>query len=132
MLGISPNTMIHKLNVYLSFLPIWQKKRVFTEERDIAIAEEVRKLQEVDFISEVYYPNWLANIVMVKNANGNWRMCVYFIDLNKACQKDSNPLPCIDLLVNSTAGHQLLSSMDTFSRYNQIRLYEVDQKPHLS
>ena len=64
---------------------------------------------------------------MVKKANGKWRICVDFTDLNKACPKDSYPLPCIDQLVDSIAGHQLLSFMDTFSCYNQIKMDEVDQ-----
>ena len=80
------------------------------------------------FIWEVYYPNWLANVVMVKKANGKWRMCVDFTDLNKACPKDSYPLPRIDQLVDSTVGHRLLSFMDAFSRYNQIRMDKVDQE----
>ena len=65
--------------------------------------EEVLKLLEVDFIREVYYPDWLAKIVMVKKANGKWRMCVDFIDLNKACVKDSYPLPRVNVLVDSMA-----------------------------
>ena len=65
---------------------------------------------------------------MVKKANGKWSMCVDFIDLNKACPKDSYPLPCIDQLVESIAGHKLLSFMDAFSGYNQIRMDEVDQE----
>ena len=80
------------------------------------------------FIREVYYPNWLANVMMVKKDNGKWRMCVNFIDLNKACPKYSYPLPRIDQLVDSTAGHKLLSFMDTFSGYNQIRMNEADQE----
>ena len=51
-----------------------------------------------------------------------------FTDLNKACLKDSYLLPCIDQLMNSTAGHKLLSFMDAFSSYNQIRMDEVDQE----
>lgn len=54
--GINPNTMVHKLNVCLSFPPVQQKKRVFTQEMDKAIVEEVRKLLETDFIRKVYYP----------------------------------------------------------------------------
>ena len=55
-------------------------------------------------------------------------MCVDFTDLNKACPKDSYPLPRVDVLVDSTAKHQLLSFMDTFSSYNQIRMHEDDQE----
>ena len=93
MLVIDPSIIVHRLNVSLSFSPIQQKKQVFTQERDKAIAKEVRKLLEVDFIREVYYPDWLANVVMVKKANRKWRMCVDFTDLNKACPEDSYPLP---------------------------------------
>ena len=78
------------------------------------------------FIREVYYPDWLANVVMVKKANGKWRMCVDFTDLNKACPEDNYPLPRVDILVDSTAQHQLLSFMEAFSGYNQIRMDEVD------
>ena len=118
MLGINPSAMVHKLNVCLSLLLVQQKKRVFAQERDEAIAGEVCKLLKANFIREVYYPKLLVNVVMVKKANGKWRMCVDFIDLNKVCPKDSYPLPCIDLLVDSTTGHQLLSFMDAFSGYN--------------
>jgi len=79
------------------------EKRVFAQERDKAIAEEVRKLLEADFIREVYDPEWLANVVMVKKANGKWRMCIDFTKLNKSCLKDNYPIPRIDLLVDSTA-----------------------------
>ena len=118
--GIDPSVMVHRLNVSPSFPPIQQKKRMFTPERDQAIVKEFHKLQEASFIREVYYPDWLANEVMVKKASGKWRMCVDFIDLNKACPKDSYPLPQVDVLVDSTARHQLLSFMDAFSGYNQI------------
>ncbi|XP_030945651.1 uncharacterized protein LOC115970120 [Quercus lobata] len=108
--------------------PVRQKKRLFAPERNDAIKDEVQKLMGVSFIREVYYPDWLANVVMVKKANGKWRMCVDFTDLNKVCPKDSYPLPRIDQLVDSTAGHKLLSFMDAFSGYNQIRKDEVDQE----
>ena len=78
------------------------------------------------FIQEVYYPDWLAKVVLVKKANGKWRMCVDFTDLNKACPKNSFPLQRIDQLVDSTAGHKLLTFMDAFSGYNQIKMAEGD------
>ena len=55
-------------------------------------------------------------------------MCVDFTDLNKACPKDNYPFPRIDTLVDSTARHQLLSFMDAFSSYNQIKMEESDQE----
>jgi hypothetical protein len=105
-----------------------QRRRTFAAERNQAVAEEVEKLLKAGFIREVDYPEWLANVVLVKKSNGKWRMCVDFTDLNKACPKDSFPLPRIDLLVNSTSGHELLSFMDAFSEYNQIYMEEADQE----
>ena len=65
---------------------------------------------------------------MLKKSNGKWRTCVDFTDLNKACPKDSFPLPRIDQLVDSTDRHKLLSFMDSFSGYNQILMDEENQE----
>ncbi|KAL5816291.1 hypothetical protein ACOSQ3_024669 [Xanthoceras sorbifolium] len=54
-------------------------------------------------------------------------MCVDFTDLNKACPKDCFPLSRIDQLVDFTSGHQLLSFMDAYLRYNQVRMLEPDE-----
>ena len=63
---------------------------------------------------------------MVKKSNGKWRMCVDFTDLNNACLKDSFPLPRVDQLVDSIVDHELLTFMDAFSSYNQIRINKED------
>ena len=65
---------------------------------------------------------------MVKKADGKWRMCVDFTDLNRACLKDSYLFPRIDTLVGSTARHELLSFIDAFSGYNQIKMSEEAQE----
>ena len=65
---------------------------------------------------------------MVRKNNEKWRMCVDFTDLNRACPKDSYPLPRIDTLVDSTTRHELLSFMDVFSGYNHIKMKEEDQE----
>ena len=65
---------------------------------------------------------------MVKKANGKWRMCVDFTNLNQAYSKDSFPLPRINQLADSTAGHKLLTFMDAFSGYNEILMAEEDQE----
>ena len=92
------------------------------------MAEKVRKLLEAGFIREAYYPDWLANVVMVRKNNRKWRMCVDFTDLNRTCPKDSYPFPRIDTLVDSTARHELLSFVDAFLGYNQIKMKEEDQE----
>ena len=65
---------------------------------------------------------------MVKKASGKWCICIDYIDLNKACPKDSFPLPKIDQLVDATSGHKLLSFMDAFSGYNQIQMAPEDEE----
>jgi len=54
-------------------------------------------------------------------------MCVDFTDLNKACPKDSYPLPSIDALVDSASGCKLLSFLDVFSGYNKIMMHPRDE-----
>ena len=130
--SIDPSVITHHLNICPSSKSVQQKKRVFAPERNNAIKDEGQKLIVAKFIREVYYLDWLANAVIVKKANGNdTRICVDFTDLNKACPKDSYSLPCIDQLVDSTTGHKLLSFIDAFSGYNQIRMDRVDQRRHL-
>ena len=91
MLGIAPKVIQHKLNVNPEWKPVQQRRRTFAPEQDQAVAEEVTKLLMAGFIREVYYPEWLANVVRVKKANGKWRMCVDFIDLNKGMPKGRLP-----------------------------------------
>ena len=126
--GIDPAIITHRLNVSPSFKPVKQKIRSFAPERKKAINEEVVKLLQAGAIREVEYPKWLANVVLVKKANGKWRLCIDFTDVNRACPKDSFPLPRIDLIVDSTTGHELLSFMDAFSDYNQISMDPDDQE----
>ena len=56
--------------------------RSFAPERQKAINEEVGKLLQAEAIKEMEYPEWLANIVLVKKANGKWRLCIDFTDIN--------------------------------------------------
>ena len=126
--GIDPTVITHRLNVSPSFKLIKQKRRSFAPERQRAINKEVGKLLHAGAIRKVEYPEWLANVILVKKANGKWRLCIDFTDINKACPKDSFPLPRIDLIVDATAGHELLSFIDPFSGYNQISMDPNDQE----
>ena len=67
-------------------------------------------------------------MVLVKKLNGNWRVCTNFTVLNRAYPKDSFPLPQIDHLVDATERYELLSFMDAYLGYNQIRMDLVDEE----
>ena len=126
--GIDPTVITYRLNVSPSFKPVKQKRRSFAPKRQKATNEEVSKLLRAGAIREVEYPEWLANVVLVKKENGKWRLYIDFTDINKACPKDSFPLPRIDLIVDATVGHELLSFMDAFFGYNQISMNPDDQE----
>ncbi|CAL9004835.1 unnamed protein product [Prunus brigantina] len=126
--GIDPQIICHRLHVNPAIKPIAQKRRNLAPKWVAIIEAEIDKLLAADFIEEVSYAEWLANVVLVaKKDKGLWRVCVDYTDLNKACPKDNFPLPRIDQLVDSTSGNQLLSFMDAYSSYNQIMMYEDDK-----
>ena len=124
--GIDTEVMEHHLAIDPKHRSTKEKIQSHAPERQKAIAEEVDKLLKAGFIKEVNYPDWISNVVLVKKANGKWRMCIDFKKQNKACPKDSYPLPRIDQLVDATSGHELLTFMDAFSGYNQIRMAPKD------
>ena len=126
--GIDPAIITHRLNVSPSFKPVKQKRRSFAPEIQKVINEKADKLLQVGTIKEVEYLEWLANVVLVKKANGKWRLCIDFTDVNRAYPKDSFPLPWIDLIVGATVGHELFNFMDAFSGYNRISMNSDDQE----
>nr|GEV40357.1 reverse transcriptase domain-containing protein [Tanacetum cinerariifolium] len=99
-----------------------------TPERARALQAEVQKLVEARIMREIYYHDWLSNPVMVKKHNGSWRMCVDFMDLNKACPQDCYPLPEIDWKVESLCGYPFKCFLDAYKGYHQIQLAEADEK----
>jgi hypothetical protein len=92
------------------------------------IVEEIKKLEAAGLVRGVLHPTWLANPVVVCKANGKWRLCIDFTDLNNACPKDPFPLPFIDQIVDSTSGCDLLSFLDAYSGYHQIFMSKEDEE----
>ena len=125
--GVHPDIITHRLSVYKEARPVAQKKRNHGEDKRLATRSEAEKLLKAGFIAEARYSTWLANVVIVKKTSGKWRMCVDYKDLNKACPKDSYPLPNIDRLVDGAAGHKILSFLDAYSGYNQISMHHSDE-----
>src|SRR5213083_684450 len=92
--GVPREVIEHHLAVFPDARPIRQKVRR-------------QALECQDIIREVRHPYWLANPVVVPKANGKWRVCIDYTDLNKAYPKDPFPLPRIDQIVDSTGGCDL-------------------------
>jgi hypothetical protein len=118
--GVNRDVIEHSLNVDPSFRPRKQRLRIMSDDKAEGARNEVKRLLNAGVIREVTYPEWLANTVLVKQANGKRRMCIDFTYLNKACPKDEFPLPRIDSLVDAAASSELMSILDCYSGYHQI------------
>ena len=118
MVGIHPEIMCHRLNINPQVKAVHQNVRALDADHYKDLKDEVDHLLKIGFIRESYYPNWLVSPVLVIKPNETWRTCIDFTDLNKACPKNSFPLPRIDQLVDAKTGHELLGFMDAYSGYN--------------
>jgi hypothetical protein len=126
--GVNKYVIEHSLNVDPTIRPRKQKRRKMSDDKAEDARNEFKRLLSAGAIREVTYPEWLANIVMVKKANGKWRMCIGFTDLNKACPKDEFPLPRIYSLIDATTTSELLSLLDYYSGYHYWMKKEDEPK----
>ena len=122
MVGINPTMASHKLNVVRTAKPVRQKVRRFHSDRHQIIQTEVDNL---GFIREVKYPEWLTNVVVVPKKGSKWRVSVDYNDLNEACLKDGFPLPRIDQIVDVPARHEILSFQDDQRMINYVCLVKL-------
>jgi hypothetical protein len=125
--GVNRDVIEHSLSVDPTFKPRKQRLRKMSDDKAEGARNEVKRLQSAGIIREVTYPEWLANTLMVKKANGKWRMCIDFTDLNKACPKNEFPLPRIDSLVDATTSSELMSLLDCYSGYHQVWMKKEDE-----
>ena len=116
--GVPRELIEHSLNVSVTAKPIKQKLQRLAQDKKEAIRVEITWLLATDFIKEVYHLECLANPVLVRNKNKEWRMCVDYTDLNKHYPKDPFDLPRIDGVVDSMAGCELLCFLDCYSGYH--------------
>ncbi|GJV25649.1 reverse transcriptase domain-containing protein [Tanacetum coccineum] len=96
MTGIPRELAEHRLNIHPRTFLVWQKKRAMAKERSEAITTE--------------------------KTDGTWHMCNEFTSLNKACLKDSYPLPKMDQKIESLEGYKLKCFLDAYKGYHQIRM----------
>ena len=79
---VDPNLICHHLNVNPSVIPKKQPPWHSSKDHSDAVNDEVIKLKQAKTIKEVFYPEWLADIVVVKMKSEKWRVCVDFTDLD--------------------------------------------------
>ena len=125
---VDPSFICHHLNVNPSVTPKKQPLRHWSKDHYDAVKDEVMKLKQAGAIKEVFYPEWLANTVVVKKKSGKWQAYVDFTNLNKAYLKDPFPMPRIDQLMDATVNHPRMSFLDVFQGYHQIPLALGDQE----
>ncbi|XP_070014773.1 uncharacterized protein [Nicotiana sylvestris] len=131
MTWIPPEITTHRLSVDPRYKLVKQKRRPQSEIKHAFIKDKVTKLLKIGFVREVKYPEWLANVVVVPKKGNKLRMYVDYKHLNRACPKDSFPLPNIDCLINVTVGHETLTFLDACSGYNQIQMNPEDREKTL-
>ena len=125
--GVPTDFDEHKLLLQPEVKPVRKTLRRLSEEKRRVVGEEVARLLAAGFIMEVFFPEWLANPVLVLKKNKQWCMCIDYTSLNKACPKDPFALPRIDQVIDSTARCELLRFLDAYSGYHQIKLNPVDR-----
>jgi hypothetical protein len=127
-MGVDRNFIEHKLNIDTSVKPSRQNLRKMSDDKVAAVKSEVQRLLDASVIHEVLYPKWLANTMPVKKKNGKWRMCIDFIDLNKATPKVNYPLPRMEQVTDSAASAAIMSLLDCFSGYHQCWMAKEDEE----
>ena len=108
--------------------PVKQRIRRMGQEQMAALREEVDKLLKARFICPVETAEWVSPVVVTPKKDGRWRICVDFKPLNVATKKDPYPLPFIDQILDSVAGHERYSVCDSFSGYFQLKIAPEDKK----
>jgi hypothetical protein len=126
--GIPRELTEHELKIFPNAKPIKQSMHHYNPEKARLMGEEINRLLEAKFIREIKEATWLSPPVMVeKKGTKIYRMCIDFTALNKHCPKDYFLLPQIDQIIDSTAGCDRLSFLDTYFGYNQIQLKVEDE-----
>lgn len=125
---IDVRVVFHNLPILTAMKFMTQIKRKVGKDKREAIDEEVDKLENESFITEIKYLTWILKRVMVWKVSNKWHMCVEFIDLNATYSKYMYLLPNIYQLIHESLACKNLSSMDTYSKYNHIKLAVVSAK----
>jgi len=116
--GLDRSIVEHRLPLKKGFRPFQQRARQMKAEVLEEVKKEVEKMLDAGFIRPCRYAEWISSVVPVQKKDGRWRICVDFRDLNRATPKDEYPMPVAETLINTAAGHKMMSFMDGNAGYN--------------
>ena len=93
----------------------------------LLVEKEIKKMYNAGIIFLLRYSESVSNLVSVRKKTWEIRLCIDFINLNKASLKDNYPLPKMDHILQRVVGSKIISLLDGFSGYNQVLVLPSDQ-----
>jgi hypothetical protein len=122
LLGFDPALIQHVIPIKEGIKPVSQKQIPINPALEETIRKKSEKILKAGIIFQVKYSEWVSNLVPVRKETGHIILCVYFHSLNRASIKDHFPLPNTEMILQQVAGSQMMSLLDGFSNYNQIKI----------
>jgi hypothetical protein len=125
--GFDPALIQHVIPIKEGIKPFRKKQRPINPALEATIWKELEKLLKARIIFPVKYYEWVSNLVPVRKKIGQIRLCVGFHALNRVSIKYHFPLPNMEMILQQVARSQIMSLLDGFSGYNQIKVKMTDK-----
>ncbi|GJX07995.1 hypothetical protein Tco_0195927 [Tanacetum coccineum] len=116
------------LKIYPLTEPMAHKRWPMASEGRLALKEKVFRWVKEGLIRKVQRPEWTANTIHVKLANGTWKVQVDYSSLNKVCVKNMYPFLKEGEGLASIMGYLYKCFLRLLKEYNQIRMTEDDEE----
>lgn len=118
---------VHHISLKPRVTTFRRKLRSYNPKVFEAIFKEVEKMLKACIIYPIHHSTQVANIVPGRKKNGEIRICVYFRNLNQASLKDNYALSTMDHILQIVVEFEVMSMLDGYLGYNQIRVAPEDQ-----
>ncbi|GJW73887.1 hypothetical protein Tco_0133257 [Tanacetum coccineum] len=94
----------------------------------LVLKEKVFRWLKEGIIRKVQHPVWVTNMILVKLANGTWKVQVDYSSLNKVYAKDMYPFPEEGEELASLIGYPYKCFLRLPKQHSQIRMAEDDEE----